>query len=70
MIIVQNPGKDEDPEQIIGIIRKSLSEKQRDNQLPYDLEFSIGWDELKDKNDNIHDCLKRADKKLYLDKRR
>ncbi len=70
MIIVQNPGKDEDPEQIIGIIRKSLSEKQRDNQLPYDLEFSIGRDELKDKNDNIHDCLKRADKKLYLDKRR
>ncbi len=69
-IIIQTPEEDEYPEQVIGIIRKMLSEKQHENQLPYDLEFSIGYDKLKDKNDTVRDCMKRADEKLYLDKKR
>jgi diguanylate cyclase (GGDEF)-like protein len=70
LIIIQNPGEDEHPNQIIGMIRRILSEKQQENQLPYKLEFSIGYDELKDSNDTVHNCMNRADKKLYQDKRK
>lgn len=70
LIIIQPSEGEEGPEQVVGMIRKNLLEKQQENQLPYDLEFSIGYDELQDKDDNIHDCMKRADAKLYMDKRR
>ncbi len=69
-IIVQNPGEDEMPEQIAERIRGMLSKKQQDNQLPYALEFSMGYDEMKDDNDTADACIKRADEKLYLDKQR
>ncbi|MCR4789354.1 MAG: GGDEF domain-containing protein [Lachnospiraceae bacterium] len=69
-IIVRSEGGEEDPNQIIAIIRRLLSEKQQENNLPYNLEFSIGYDELRDKDDTVSECMKRADKKLYVDKRR
>ena len=69
-IIIQNPGEEEQPEQIAGIIRTILAQKQQENQLPYDLEFSMGYDELLDYDDTVSDCMKRADEKLYLDKQR
>ena len=68
--IIIRPSKDEErPEQVIEIIHRILAEKKRENQLLYDLKFSIGYDEFKDKNDTAHECMKRADEKLYLDKR-
>ncbi len=70
MIILQPQGDDEGPEQIAGIIRRSLAEKQQEDRLTYDLEFSIGYDALRDKHDTAHECMKRADEKLYIDKRR
>ncbi len=69
-IIIQDPGKEVKPEQIAEMIRKLLAQKQQEDRLPYELEFSIGYDEMKDNKDTIYECLKRADKKLYLDKRR
>ncbi len=69
-IIVQNPEKEDMPERIAERIRSLLSEKQKENQLPYKLEFSVGYDELRDERDTVNDCMKRADKKLYLDKQR
>ncbi len=69
VIILQNPGEDEKPEHIAGMIRSMISEKQKENELPYDLEFGIGYDELKDSKDTVNECLKRADKNLYLNKR-
>lgn len=69
-IIIQNPGEEEMPDQIAGMIRSALSEKQQEEQLPYTLELSMGYDEIRDNNDTIYDCIKRADKKLYLDKKR
>ena len=68
IIILQDPGEDERPEQIVALINQILSEKQQENQLPYDLEFSMGYDELRDHNDTVEECMKRADSKLYLDK--
>ena len=69
-IIVHNPAEDEMPEQISDIIRSMLTKKQLENQLPYPLEFSIGYDELRDDHDTVPECLKRADEKLYHDKQR
>ncbi len=70
LIVIQNPVGDEAPDKVACTIRKLLSEKQKEKRLPYDLDVSIGFDELKNGNDNVYDCIKRADKKLYLDKQR
>ena len=69
-IIIQNPQKNEMPDQIASLIRNILSEKRKENRLPYDLEFSMGYDELRDDKDTVYDCIKRADEELYLDKQR
>lgn len=69
-IIIKNPKEDEQPEQISETIRRTISQKQEDNHLSYDLEISIGYDELKSRDDTIQDCLIRADEKLYIDKQR
>ncbi|MCR5790428.1 MAG: GGDEF domain-containing protein [Lachnospiraceae bacterium] len=70
ILIFQTAEEEEGPKQAVRIIRQLLLEKQQENRLPYDLMFSVGYDELRDKNDSAHDCLKRADEKLYLDKHR
>ena len=69
-IIIQNPGENEHPEEIAGMIRRMLSEKQQENALPYDLNVSIGYEKMRDKDDTAADCMKRADKKLYIDKQK
>ena len=70
IIIIRNPEEGEQPEHISETIRKTISQKQEDSHLPYDLEISIGYDELNGSDDTIHDCMIRADKKLYIDKSR
>lgn len=69
-IIIRNPNENEYPEQAAALIRSALSQKREENQLPYDLEVSIGYEELKDKEDTIHDCMARADDDLYKEKRK
>lgn len=69
-IILQNPEKNESPAQVVAMLRGALAEKQREQGLPYALEISIGYEELKDKNDTMQNCMIRADEKLYRDKRR
>ncbi len=69
-IILQTSGEDEGPEQVAGIIRKLIAERHQVDQLPYGLEFSIGYDRLRDKDDTVADCMKRADKMLYRDKKK
>ena len=49
-------------------IRKTLLTKQQENELPYDLRVSIGFDELLNDRDTVYKCVDRADKKLYIDK--
>ena len=69
-IIIRNPDMDESPEETVGMIRQIISEKEKENQMPYELSVSIGYDELTDSNDTVHACMKRADEKLYIDKQR
>lgn len=69
-IIVRAEEDQEGPDQITAMIRRLVAKKQQEYELQYDLKFSIGYDELRDKDDSITDCMKRADEKLYIDKRR
>ena len=68
-LIIQDPGENDDyPAQIAEGLRTALVEKRQENRLPYELEVSIGYDELRDRNDTLKDCLVRADEKLYEEK--
>ena len=69
ILVLQPPEGNDYPDQAARVLRDALAEKQKDNDLPYVLEVSIGWDELKDKDDTMKDCIIRADQKLYADKR-
>lgn len=69
-IIIKNPEKQNTPEQLTERIRSVLSEKQKENQLPYNLNMSIGYDEISDSSDTVYACMERADRKLYIDKQR
>lgn len=68
-IILQNPMDKDHPEQVAKSLRDILTEKQRENKLPYALEVSIGYDEMIAWEDTMKDCLKRADEKLYKEKK-
>ena len=57
------------PDEMIAQLRASLKEKQQENQLPYPLNISAGYDALRDRNDTLEACMVRADRKLYENKR-
>ena len=68
-VFIQSTSAGEGPEQMAEAIRAELREKQAENKLPYELNVSIGWDVLQEKNDSLEACLARADQKLYEIKR-
>ena len=69
-IVIKNPEEDIMPEQLVSMIRSILTQKKTENQLPYDLNVSIGYDLIRGSDDDANECLKRADKNLYIDKQR
>ena len=69
-IIIQNPKDEDHTERLITLLRNNLAEKQQENSLPYELDVSIGYDEVTDGNDSVYACMNRADEKLYVDKQR
>lgn len=68
-IIIKSPEGSIQPEQMVEQIHSNLSQKRAENQLPYELSISIGYGVARD-NDDINECLKRADRNLYIDKQR
>ena len=69
-LVIKNPEEDIMPEQLVSLIRSILTQKKTENQLPYDLNVSIGYDLIRGSDDDANECLKRADKNLYIDKQR
>ena len=69
-IVIKNPEEDIMPEQLVSLIRSVLTQKKTENQLPYDLNVSIGYDLIRGSDDDANECLKRADMNLYIDKQR
>ena len=57
------------PEQMIESVRAALAEKQQEAGLPYQLNISVGYDALRDRNDTMEASMERADKRLYENKR-
>ena len=51
-------------------IRRQLEELCQENGTPYRLSLGLGWAEFVESEDTFQECLKRADRKLYLDKER
>ncbi len=53
---------------LITAVRRKIDSVCEENDLPYKLSVSAGYDELLRGNDTFQKCILRADKKLYLDK--
>ena len=68
-IIIQDPAEDKQPKEIERVIHSNMAEARKEQNLPYELEVSVGYAELIDESDTMHDCLNRADKKLYMAKK-
>ena len=69
-VIVQNQEEEYKPDELSKLLRDTLREKKNEKNLPYDLDVSIGYDEIIDEKDTVRECMKRADKMLYRDKQR
>ncbi len=67
-VIIQDTEKEIRPDQICEIFHQTIVEKSREASLPYLLDISIGYDELRDESDTASACLQRADRNLYIDK--
>lgn len=65
-IIIVHPAELEETERLIAEIRDEVDREEGS----YTLSVSAGYDLLKDINDSIQDCIIRADKNLYIDKKR
>ena len=68
-IIIQNLSYDIQPSELVSILRKTLTEKKTEYDLKYDLDVSIGYDEMRDESDTAYACMNRADDNLYIDKK-
>ncbi|MBR0303028.1 MAG: GGDEF domain-containing protein [Clostridia bacterium] len=65
-ILIIHPVFHEETDKLISEIRDEIKGVVCD--APFPLSISIGYDELLGEDDSIQSCIRRADKKLYLDK--
>lgn len=65
-ILIAYPEREEELKRLISDIHSEIEAKDRG---PYHVSISAGYDQLIDGRDTIQNCIQRADKKLYLDKR-
>ena len=52
------------------VLQSIATKKQEENKLLYNLNLSVGYDRLGAAPDTMENCLKRADEKLYENKRK
>ncbi len=67
-MIARNVKDDQEIDTIIAFFRDILKEKSAN--LHYRIEASVGYDFLQNSDDTAEACLKRADEKLYIDKKK
>ncbi len=56
-------------EQMAASLTEAVHLKKKENKLEYNLEISIGYDWLRGPSDTTEACFRRADEKLYENKR-
>ena len=66
-ILIIHPVTLDEIEQLISEIRSEI--KSHTHELPYPLAISVGYDELRNKQDTFQNSILRADTKLYQDKK-
>ena len=66
-ILIIHPVTLDEIEQLISEIRSEIESRTR--ELPYPLAISVGYDELRNKQDTFQNSILRADTKLYQDKK-
>ena len=66
-ILIIHPVTLDEIEQLISEIRSEIDSRTR--ELPYPLAISVGYDELRNKQDTFQNSILRADTKLYQDKK-
>ena len=69
-VLIIHPETGTDINGLMDVIRGIIKKELNSHETQYDLSMSIGYDELKDNEDSIQDCMKRADENLYQDKKR
>ena len=67
-ILILHPSNREEAEEITREIREEIKQNVTERKTPYRLTVGIGCEELRDAQDDIESCLRRADRKLYQDK--
>jgi diguanylate cyclase (GGDEF)-like protein len=65
-IIIIHPVAMEETDRLVDEIRREIALAERET--PFSLSISVGCDQLGGVQDSIQSCIRRADKKLYLDK--
>ena len=68
-ILIVHIKEEEELEALCQDIRQRLSQACQEQQTPYQVAVGIGYDELLGAADSFQECTKRADAKLYKDKR-
>lgn len=69
-ILVAHAAGEEEMDALADEVRSRLTAVCQKHQTPYALSVSIGYAELVPEGDSFQDCMKRADRKLYLNKNR
>lgn len=68
-ILIAYVRREEDLNTLAGEIRRRLDEAREKEGLPYALSVGIGWAGLTGGDDTFQDCMRRADRRLYQDKK-
>lgn len=67
-LIIIHPEIGSDTDRLIGEIREKIDKEIREKDTGFELSLSMGYDLMGRKDDSIHECIRRADVKLYKDK--
>lgn len=68
-LIIIHPENEENLELFIGDVRSDIENRCRSLRKPYVLSVGVGYEKLMDDPDTIQECMVRADKNLYIDKK-
>ncbi len=69
-VLIIHPENNADVDELISGMRRTLHDAIKTHKTEYEITISMGYDEFTGKDDSIQNCMKRADEKLYQDKKR
>ena len=67
-LLIAHPLREEELKELVDDIRREIDRKCKEENTPYQLSVSVGYDELKPEHDSFQLCQQRADVKMYQNK--